>query len=68
MPRFKVMVFRCGEWDKEDPRDVDAANETEAAEKVCGPEPLGETGHHGKLRAELWRHHQPTNKKYFYQT
>jgi hypothetical protein len=59
------MVFRRGEWDKEDPRDVDATTGKEAAQIVCGPEPLGEAGHHGSCGPKYDA--MINHKKYFYQ-
>ncbi len=43
MPRFKVRCFEAGKWDEIEPRDIEAQDEHEAAERICG-EPLIEAG------------------------
>ena len=43
MPRFKVRCYERGTWDKIEPREVEARDERETAESVCG-EPLLEAG------------------------
>ena len=65
MPRFKVRCYESGKWDEIEPRDIEAQDEQEAAESVCG-EPLLEAGKLGQLRAEVWPLSSPGAKKLFY--
>ena len=65
MPRFKVICYESGKWDKIDPRDIEAQDEQEAAESVCGG-PLVEAGKLGQLRAEVWPVALPHKRKLFY--
>ena len=65
MPRFKVRCYERAIWDKIEPRDIEAQDEQEAAESVCG-EPLLERGVAGRLRAEVWPLSSPGAKKLFY--
>ena len=54
MPRFKVMTYNHGKWDRQEPRTVEAGNEKEAAEKVCaGPLTPG-CDCPRNLRAKVW--------------
>ncbi len=66
MPRFKVRCFDRGQWDENEPRNIDARNEQEAAEIVCGVGHLVEAVKLGQLRAEVWPVSLPRNKKHFY--
>ena len=65
MPRFKVRCYESGKWDEIEPRDIEAQDEREAAESVCGG-PLVEAGKLGQLRAEVWPVSLPSDKKHFY--
>ncbi len=65
MPRFKVRCYESGKWDKIEPRDIEAEDEQEAAESVCGG-PLIVVGKLGQLRAEVWAPSSPGAKKFFY--
>lgn len=65
MPKFKVMCFNGGVWDKSDPRDVEALNEREAAEQIIGRS-LQDAGKLGQLCAEVWLPSTPEEKSYFY--
>ncbi len=65
MPRFKVRCYESGKWDKIEPRDIEAEDEREAAESVCG-EPLIEAGKLGQLRAQVWPASKPSARKMFY--
>ena len=65
MPRFKVRCYESAIWDKIEPRDIEAQDEQEAAESVCG-EPLLDAGKHGQLRAEVWPPASPRKKKLFF--
>ena len=67
MSNFKVRYFEGGVGDKKEPRDIEAQDEQEAAEKACGGgERLIETGKIGQLRAEVWLPSSPGEKKLFY--
>ena len=65
MPRFKVRCYESGKWDEIEPRDIEAQDEQEAAESVCGG-PLLEAGKLGQLRVEVWTPSSPDAKKQFY--
>ena len=65
MPRFKVICYESAIGDGIEPRDIEARDEQEAAESVCG-EPLLEKGKPGQLRAEVWPQSSPGEKKIFY--
>ena len=65
MPRFMVRCYEGGIWDNIEPRDIEAQDEREAAESVCGG-PLVEAGKPGLLRAEVWPLSSPSAKKLFY--
>ena len=54
MPKFTVTRFRDGTRDEGDPHCVDAQNEQEAAEQVCGEPLVEDKGKPGQLRAEVW--------------
>ena len=54
MPRFKVMTYDRGRWDGLEPRIVEARDEKEAAEKVCGTSLAPGPGKPGSLRAKVW--------------
>ena len=65
MPRFKVKRYEGGKWDKIGPRDIEAQDQHEAAERICGG-PLIEAGKPGQLRAQVWPVSKPSAKKMFY--
>ncbi len=65
MPRFKVRCYESGKWDEIEPRDVEAKDEREAAESVCGGA-LSERGKPGQLRAVVSRLAKPGDKTAFY--
>ncbi len=65
MPRFKVICYEGGIWDNIERRGIEARDEREAAESVCGG-PLVEAGKLGQLRAEVWPVSLPRKKKLFY--
>ncbi len=65
MPCFKVRCYESGKWDGIEPRDIEAQDEREAAERICGG-PLIEMGKPGQLRAQVWLASKPTAKKMFY--
>jgi len=65
MAIFKVRCFNDGQWDQVEPREVEAANAKEAAERVCGI-PLAEGGVMGRLRAEVYPQYEAGKKKLFY--
>ncbi len=65
MPNFKVKCYEGGLWDKNEPRYIEAQDERDAAEILCG-EPLSEEGKLGQLRAEVWPVSSPKAKKLFY--
>lgn len=65
MPYFKVRCFEGAIWDKKEPSDIEAQDEKEAAERVCG-RPLSEGGKPGQLRAQVSLVSKPSEKKMFY--
>ena len=65
MQVFKVRCFKAGVWDGIEPRDVEANNEKEAAERICGGL-LRDGGMIGQLRAEVYLPSSPSVKKLFY--
>jgi len=65
MPRFKVRLYNRGEWNQEEPREVEAADAREAAAITCG-DGLTDQGKLGQLRAEVWPAANPRNKSLFY--
>ncbi len=65
MPRYKVRCYESGKWDEIEPRDIEAQNEREAAESVCGG-PLLEAGKLGQLRAVVSPLAKPGHKTAFY--
>ncbi len=65
MRRFRVICFQAGVWDKMKPREIEAKDEREAAERVCGG-PLVEAGKPGQLRAQVSPSSKPSEKKMFY--
>lgn len=66
MPVFKVRCFNAGQWDGVEPRDVEARDEHEAAERICGG-PLVDSGIPGRLRAQVHPPSEPAKKKLFYE-
>ena len=62
---FTVMCFEAGQWDQKEPRDIEARDEQEAAERVCGG-PLVAAGKPGQLRAQVSPSSKPGVKKMFY--
>lgn len=67
MPRFKVRCYESGIWDEAEPRDIEARDEREAAENVCGRgDRLIEGGKPGQLRAQVWLPSSPGKKTHFY--
>ncbi len=65
MQSFKVICYEAGKWDDIGPRDIEAQDEREAAESVCGG-PLIEAGKPGQLSAEVWPASKPSARKMFY--
>jgi len=65
MSNFKVRCYEGGVWDEIEPHEIEAQDEQEAAETVCG-EHLVERGKPGQLRAEVWQPSSPGEKKLFY--
>ena len=65
MPIFKVECFDAGIKDGKGVREVEATNEQEAAELVCGG-PLRDGGKLGQLRAQVYPPAAPKAKKLFY--
>lgn len=65
MQAFKVRCFNAGIWDGHEPRDVEANNALEAAERICGA-PLIEAGKIGSFRAEVYVASAPNVKKQFF--
>ena len=65
MPRFKVRCYESGKWDEAEPRDIEAQDEQEAAEAVCGGSLVEGVVKLGELRAEVWLPSSPAKKKRF---
>lgn len=65
MPRFKVKCYEGGKWDEIEPRDIEAQDQHEAAERICGG-PLIEAGKPGQLRAQVWQTSKPSARTMFY--
>lgn len=66
MTRFRVVCFEVGTAKMtEEHRDVEAQDEKEAAERVCGG-PLVDAGSRGQLRAQVARVDKPSARKLFY--
>ncbi len=65
MPHFKVQCFESAIWENKKPRDIEAQDEQEAAERICGG-PLIEGGKPGQLRAQVWPASKSGAKKMFY--
>lgn len=65
MQSFRVRCYEAGKWDKIEPRDIEAQDEREAAERVCG-RPLVEGGKPGQLRAQVWSASKPSARKMLY--
>lgn len=66
MQSFKVKCYEAAIWDKIEPRDIEAQDEQEAAERVCGGPLVEGRGKPGQLRAEVWATAKPAAKKLFY--
>jgi hypothetical protein len=65
MPQFKVMCYESGISDGKEARNIEARNEREAAERVCGI-PLAERGKQGQHRATVWLAEWPDKKTPFF--
>ncbi|MGI9506251.1 MAG: hypothetical protein ACR2RE_24690 [Geminicoccaceae bacterium] len=65
MQRFMVNCFNHGQWDQEKPRVVEASDEREAAQQVCGGN-LSEADALGQLRATVASVETPSKKVAFY--
>jgi hypothetical protein len=65
MPRFRVLCYEAGKWDGAEHRDVEAQDEHQAAEQVCGG-PLVEVGKPGQLRAQAAPEGKPGAQKMLY--
>ncbi len=66
MPRFKVKCYKAAKWDGIKPHDIQAQDEQEAAERVCGGPLIEGAGKPGQLSAEVWLSSKPRTKKQFY--
>ncbi len=65
MPLFMVRCYEGGISDKKKTRKIEAKNEREAAESVCGG-PLLKAGKLGQLRAVVSPLAKPGDKRAFY--
>ncbi len=65
MQSFKVRCYKAAKWDGIEPHDIEAQDEREAAEIVCGG-PLIGRGKPGQLRAQVWPRSKPSKRKMFY--
>jgi hypothetical protein len=65
MPTFRVVCYYNAVKQAEH-RDVEAQDEHEAAERVCGGGPLLDAGKPGQLRAQVTLEAKPAARKMFY--
>jgi hypothetical protein len=65
--KYMVRCFRTGNWDGNEPREVEAESTHQAAETFCDG-PLEYTGHLGELRAEVWPINKPASKLLLYRS
>ena len=65
MPLFMVRCYEGGKSDKKEARKIEAKDEREAAESVCGGA-LSERGKPGQLRAVVSPLAKPGDKTVFY--
>ena len=65
MPVFRVRCYNDGIWDDRKPREIEAPNELEAAQSVCGQQ-LVSLRKFAQLRAEVWPVRSPAAKSPFY--
>ena len=63
MPIYRVKCYKAGEWDKKDDIEIEADNELEAAEKVCGEPLLEGSSKPGLYRVEVWKAGNPLSGK-----
>ena len=63
--RFMVTCFEAGKWDGAEAREVEARDEKEAAERVCGGS-LEAAGKPGQLRAQVSPVDEPAARRMFY--
>ena len=65
MPSFRVLRFDLNAKMSAEHRNVEAQDEREAAERVCGA-PLIDVGKPGQLRAQVNLEGKPSNRTMFY--
>ena len=65
MQEFRVVCYEAGEWDQANARVVEARDEQEAAERVCG-RPLVARGKIGHLCAQVSPVSKPAARTLFY--
>lgn len=65
MPTFRVVCFDINASKSAEHRDVEAQDEREAAERVCGGS-LVDAGKPGQLRAQIAPTANPAARKMFY--
>lgn len=65
MPAFRVICYRAGKWDEQDPHDIEAENEKDAAEKACGATLIEDASKPGRYRAKVWPVASPSKIKHF---
>ena len=66
MQEFRVVCYKEGEWDNANARVVEAQDEQEAAERVCG-RPVIARGKIGQLRAQVSPASKPAARTMFYE-
>ena len=59
------MIFNSGKWDGNEPKEIEAENEQQAAEIICGTS-LTDGGKPGQLRAQVSPSSKPETKILFY--
>jgi hypothetical protein len=66
MPKFRVLCFEvnAGTWAEH--RDIEAQDEREAAEHVCGGPLVADAGKPGQLRAQVTPEGKPAQRTMFY--
>ena len=65
MPLFMVSCYEGGVSDGNDHRTIEAKDELEAAESVCGGPLIEGVAKHGQLRAQVRPLDKPSDKKFF---
>jgi hypothetical protein len=65
MPIFRVMCFEAGMWDRDEARKIEAEDEQQAAEMVCGERLAEGPVKLEQLRAQVWPVSSPGGRTAF---